>query len=403
MHARSARSCTARRVRRVALPTPILPALLALLTAAACELQPLEPAGDAWTWDGRDDAAQWDVPPEADDWPARAAAIREEVREVLEPFLPAQPDPALVAEERLPEGLLRQHLEFTTFDGERATAILMRPDDELPRPGLLLVHGHDVGAEQMTTDTWTYVRSLGLELARAGFVTLSPDVRSFGAFQPGGLNHWRSDGYVAQVRREGDHYLRLAVNDARVALRLLRELPGVDSGRIGMAGISLGCLVTLVTAAAEGDVDAVVLSGLFLPFDVLFDPNRHHACQALDPLADVATADELAATLLLGDVQVHWGVDDPYFLEDGGGEAASDLAERALGLGLGEHLEIRHTAGQGHAFHPPTQAAFFARVLRPPDAVGPRTGSALPGPLQAPEGAAAANLRAERPRGMIVP
>lgn len=397
-----------RRGRRLA----PLAALAALAVVAACEPLPYEPVGDAWRWDGRSDGTSWDVPAAADDWPERAAAIRAEVRAVLEPFLPAAPDVALVAEERLAEGLLRQHLEFTTFDGERATAVLMRPDDDLPRPGLLLVHGHDASAEAMTTDVDTYVRSLGLELARAGFVTLSPDVRSFGAFLPGGRHHWRSDGYVAQVQRDGDVYLRLAVNDARVALRLLRELPGVDPGGIGVAGISLGSLVSLVAAAAEGDVDAVVLSGLFLPFDVLFEPGRHHSCQHLLALADVAPADELAATLLLGHVQVHWGAEDPYFRADGGDQALADLAERALWLGLGEHLDVRHTAGQGHAFHGPTQAAFFARALAPPQVGTAGTGlsgtgsagrAALPQPLSPPDGAPAPNLRDEPPRGMIEP
>jgi len=357
---------------------------LLLSLAAGCDLG-ASGSVDIWEWHGRPDAAGWDVPPEVNEWPDRAAAIQEEVRVVLEPFAPSAPEPLVVAEEVVAGDLLRQQLEFTTFDGERATAVLMRPNDELVRPGLLLLHGHDVDAERMTTENDSYVRGLGLTLARAGFVTLSPDVRSFGSFRPFGMGHWRSDGYVAWVRGQGDVYLRLAVNDARVALRMLRETPGVDPGRIGMAGISLGCLITLVTAAAEGDVDAVVLSGLYLPFDELFAPKGHHECQRLHPLADVTTADELAATLLRGHVQVHWGSTDPFYEQDHGDDLFVALAERAVELCCDGRVELHVTEDAGHAFDPPVHAAFFERALGLPRAtpgvlppIDPRTVGAFP-------------------------
>jgi alpha-beta hydrolase superfamily lysophospholipase len=129
-------------------------------------------------------------------------------------------------------------MERLTFysDGLRLVADLRRLAGEGARPAVVVCPGMS-----LTKEVWvpTYAEAL----TAAGFVTLTPDWRGFGA----------SEGEPRQ-RLVPQHQVR----DARAALDRLAELPGVDPDRLYVLGVSLGCSVAVAAMAADPRVRAGV-------------------------------------------------------------------------------------------------------------------------------------------------
>lgn len=242
---------------------------------------------------------------------------------------PATALSAVRAEARIDaEGVTEEVVTRQTLDGDPAPATLLLPpsfDPGSSHPAVLLLHGHAAGASGWLDEAAPTERGLGRILARAGFVVFAPDQRSFGGFLPGGLDH---EAYTRALEREGEVYVRRAAQDARASLAWLAAQPGVDPGRLGVLGQSMGGFVALLLALAEPDVRAVTVSGIFMPFADLFS-DANHACQHFDALRDVGESAALGAALAPTALQVHFGADDAEFVEANHGRDNSlDLLDR---------------------------------------------------------------------------
>ncbi|MBK8011548.1 MAG: alpha/beta fold hydrolase [Deltaproteobacteria bacterium] len=291
---------------------------------------------------------------EADERSARLLLLRQ----LLEPTGPLDPEISISSSVITPAHLHEDTLRYRVGDGAMARALLLRPTTPGPHPAVLLIHGHDGRAEELTRVRDTYHRALGVHLAAAGFVVLAPDVRSFGAFKIEGQGH---NQYARNVRAAGDVYARLAINDARVAFHVLQGVEGVDPDRIGIAGLSLGGFVALVAAAAEPEIRAVVVSGLFLDWNTYFSP-QHHFCQHFVALLALGSSVALAADILPRPLQIHWGERDSFAGPGGGLRNTEALVELARERGL-PGLEVFVSKRSGHAFDPLAQLDFFQRHL----------------------------------------
>jgi dipeptidyl aminopeptidase/acylaminoacyl peptidase len=125
-------------------------------------------------------------------------------------------------------------------EGERLAARLFLPEPAGgPCPAVVIAHGF-TGSRNADARLLTW---LGRALARAGIGALAPDFRGSG----------ESEGDFLRMRPSTE------VADARAGLDLLAADPRVDGGRLGMVGHSLGGLVTVLTAAADARLRAVVL------------------------------------------------------------------------------------------------------------------------------------------------
>lgn len=281
------------------------------------------------------------------------------LRTLLEPTGSLDPDVTTTHSSITPAGFEEDTLQYRVGDGQTARALVLRPLTPGPHPAVLLIHGHDGRAEELTRMRETYHRALGVHLADAGFIVLAPDVRSFGEFRIEGQGH---NQYARSVRAAGDVYARLAINDVRAAFHVLqRHVDGVDPDRIGIAGLSLGGFLALVTAAAEPDIRAVVVSGIFLDWDVYFSA-QHHFCQHFVALRALGSSVALAADVLPRPLQIHWGERDPFAGRGGGLKNTEALVELAARRGL-SGLEVVVSKGSGHAFDPDAQVEFFQRHL----------------------------------------
>jgi pimeloyl-ACP methyl ester carboxylesterase len=126
---------------------------------------------------------------------------------------------------------------LTTTDGYRITGILTEPPGGMSRAGVVLLHMY-----RHTKEGWA---PLIPHLIRRGITTLAIDMRGHGESRLG--PHGRDDGRRVLLRDaslfNGMHL------DAEAAVRYLQD-KGIESGRIGIIGASVGCSVAIHTAVA---------------------------------------------------------------------------------------------------------------------------------------------------------
>jgi alpha-beta hydrolase superfamily lysophospholipase len=101
-----------------------------------------------------------------------------------------------------------------------------------PAPAVLMLHQR--GRDRTTWD------ALALRLQAAGYAVLTVDQRGYG--ETGGAEDWA-----------------LAQEDARAALAMLSELPGIAPGRLVVIGASVGANLGLNACAAHSGCGAAVL------------------------------------------------------------------------------------------------------------------------------------------------
>jgi uncharacterized protein len=128
------------------------------------------------------------------------------------------------------------------FESEdfQLVGMLHRPDPStIHNPAILFLHGF---TGQKTEAHRLYVKT-ARALARAGFISLRFDLRgsgdSGGEFEEATVAGWR--------------------HDARVAFDLLLRQPGVDAGRVGVIGLSMGGALACHLAAGEPRVRSLAL------------------------------------------------------------------------------------------------------------------------------------------------
>jgi dienelactone hydrolase len=198
------------------------------------------------------------------DWQHR----REHILAGMQEVMGALPHPAnavplemRVIEEHRDEGYIRRKIAYHTDDSQSVVkAWLLLPmeksGESLVRgPAMLCLHqttSHGKNSPVGLSDRSTM--HFAAELARRGFVTLSPDYPSFGEYP-----YEFKDGRY----RSGS---MKAIYDNIRAIDVLESLPEVDPERIGCIGHSLGGHNALFTAVFDERIKAVVTSCGFTAF-----------------------------------------------------------------------------------------------------------------------------------------
>jgi dipeptidyl aminopeptidase/acylaminoacyl peptidase len=173
---------------------------------------------------------------------------------------PARPVPldVKVLEEYEGDGLIHRKLAYHTDRADkRVSAWLLLPTRVLAKPqaAVLCLHqttpaGKDSPVGLADRPSLHYA----LELAKRGFVTLSPDYPTLGEHQ----HDFDTDEYASGSMK--------AIYDNVRAIDLLQSLPEVDAEQIGCIGHSLGGHNGLFTAVFDQRIKAVVTSCGFTRF-----------------------------------------------------------------------------------------------------------------------------------------
>lgn len=154
---------------------------------------------------------------------------------------------------------IRETLELQS-PRETVPAVLLRPAGPARRPAALLLHGLSSSKERMSD-------SIGRALAARGIASLAIDLPL----------HGEREGHISDLSPMRPFAIishwKLAITDATAAVDHLAAHPGIDPGRLAIAGYSLGAFLSIEIAARDDRIDSVVLAaGGDLPDDLPFEP-----------------------------------------------------------------------------------------------------------------------------------
>lgn len=193
-------------------------------------------------------------------WPAFRAEVRRAMEEVMgarPPGARGVPFEIRVLAETMRDSIIERRVEYRSEQNDWVPAILLMPDTaRIARPAVLCLHQSTPhGKAEPAGVAGSPDMDYAMELARRGFVTLSPDYP--------GMGEHRVDpyelGWASAVRK--------AIRDNRRAIDVLSRTPQVDSSRIAVLGHSLGGSLALFTAVFDERLKAVVSSCGFTSFD----------------------------------------------------------------------------------------------------------------------------------------
>jgi dienelactone hydrolase len=267
-----------------------------------------------------------------------------------------------------PRSLVRELVVFRSPDGTPVPAILQRPLEARACAAILVIPGHvpesDSGLRQVVYEDDGYQAAAATQLARAGFVTLSFELRGFGLLGRALGTEHRHVAYNALLA--GRFYKALVIDDARAGLDVLLREPAVDGTRIGVTGASLGGELAVTVAALDERIAAVAWSayggraGPFRPAAGTASKQRHY-CHIIPGAGEFMRDEDV--TLLIAP--------RPALGLRGSRDYKPDAAyERITAatwatLGAPERFDFETIPDRGHEFFVDETVEFFVRTLGP--------------------------------------
>ncbi|MCL2742045.1 MAG: acetylxylan esterase, partial [Oscillospiraceae bacterium] len=152
----------------------------------------------------------------------------------------------------------------------------MKPDGA--NAAILCCHGHGLGKDLVagmpsTPDHAQRIKNLnydyGLQMAKAGFLTVMPDLRGFGErkdHDPVPMQRDPCNVHYIKGAAMGRYPMALNIWDMMRVIDYMQSRPEVDPERIGMMGLSYGGTMTAYVSALDGRVKAADISGYVTPF-----------------------------------------------------------------------------------------------------------------------------------------
>lgn len=221
------------------------------------------------------------------------------------------------------------------------------------RPAVICPHGHIPSAkESVIKPGHEFGVAYGHEFAKNGLVVLAPD----NAGMYGERDFPRPDKFKSgddcepvwfRLNHMGIDITGFRVFELMTGLKLLQARGDVDSKRLGCAGLSGGCWLSLILSALDDRISAAVLSGFFTTFPQTIWNGSHCICQHPFGIGLVCDIPDIAALVAPRPIFVESGVHDDQFPV----EPAYSLARRAYELvGSPENIAIDRFDG-GHKFN----------------------------------------------------
>ena len=268
------------------------------------------------------------------DWNAWREESLPRFLELLGPF-PQQTPLQAEVESSVEDGdLIRERVVFDSETFMSVPCQVLRPKEMKPdgsSPAILCSHGHgpygkdSVAGVRSSPDHVANIElhnyNYGEQMAEAGFLTISPDLRVFGE---------RRDGYDPLPGRDpcnvnfvkgallGIYPLTLSIWDMKCCIDYLETRPEVDKNRIGMMGLSQGGTMTTFTAAAEPRIKAADIIGYVNPWRE-FGIKRGNFCgsQIVPGIHRYFDTDDIAGLIAPRPLLLEMGIyDDCFFIQD---------------------------------------------------------------------------------------
>ena len=305
-------------------------------------------------------------------WDSRAAALRphlhfdgssdytawheqalQKLLELMGPFPDRVPLAAEIEYTVEEEFFFRQRVVFDSEENMSVPCQVLIPKEikkDGTNPAILCSHGHGrfgkgPGAGLISTpehqadiDLMNY--DYAAQMAKAGFLTLTPDLRGFGERRDGDDPLGRDTCNVNFLKGGimGLFPLTLNVWDMKCCVDYLCTRPEVDPNRIGMMGLSQGGTMTAFTAAVEPRIRAADIIGYINPFSA-FGVHRGNFCgsQILPGLYQWMDTSDVAGLIAPRPLLLEMGTADScFYFQDlwKGYQAVSKIFEAADAPGL---------------------------------------------------------------------
>jgi dienelactone hydrolase len=276
-----------------------------------------------------------------------------------------------VLERRELPGYSQSHISFQSLEGLEVPAYLLLPSGKGPWPGVLIAHGHDLGARSAVglVPSSDGQEALGRVLAQKGFAVLAPDLLSFGQRQieplPDPVGRRSHEIFANLAMEVGRPIAGLHLMDLMLAHAILGLWPGVDPERLGVAGLSQGGRLACLLAALETGLKAcLVASGVTSVLQV--DRGNQHLHDGVPGLLRWADYPDLAGLVAPRGLMLSWGLREPfpYCLETRDLVTYNYLRPIYQLAGAPRQLEL-DLHSRGHCYHPAAALDFFQRHLAP--------------------------------------
>lgn len=268
------------------------------------------------------------------DWQAWRAEAEAKLRELLGAFPDRVPLEAEVVSAVEDGDLIRERVVFNSERFMSVPCQVLRPKDMRPdgtNRAIVCAHGHGpfgkdaVAGVRSSPQHEAHIRqhnyNYGEQMAKAGFLTICPDLRVFGE-RGDGPNPFpgRDPCNVNFIRGAllGLYPLTLNVWDMKCCVDYLETRPEVDGRRIGMMGLSQGGTMTTFTSAVEPRIKAADIMGYVNPWrEFAFRASKVCGSQIVPCLHRYFDTDDIAGLIAPRPLLLEMGIyDDCFYIQD---------------------------------------------------------------------------------------
>lgn len=267
-----------------------------------------------------------------EDWRAWRDEALHKFLELLGQF-PEPVDLAAEVEYSIPDGdLIRERVVFDSEEYASVPCIVLRPKD-MPQnrqnAAIICCNGHPVN---LGKDPIAGVRSgpaydqqirlmnynYGEQMAKAGFLTIMPELRGFGERNDAPGKKDVCDINYVKGSILGLYTQTLNIWDMKCCVDYLQTRAEIDPERIGMMGLSFGGTMTTFTTAVEPRIKAANIMGYINPF-AGFGIERGNFCgsQVVPEIYKYFDTHDLAGLIAPRPLLVDMGIyDDCFYIQD---------------------------------------------------------------------------------------
>ena len=204
----------------------------------------------------------------SEEWLTKREEIKHILLQVLGDFPRATPplNPRIVEEKDF-DKYVRRKVIYTVESGDDVSAYVFLPKDGVRRhPAALCAHQtNPYGKREAAGIDGNPAMAFAPELAERGYVTIAPDEICFGERHNPLLGHYGDAIAFYEKHKEWSIAGKMIWDKSR-AIDYLQTLDEVDPERIGAIGHSHGAYGSLLAAAFDSRIKAVISSCGFVPF-----------------------------------------------------------------------------------------------------------------------------------------